>query len=601
MAAGSNTASRLAAENWRLMAELAEARDILRALRNGEVDALVGAEFDSIYVIQLIALAVDKAETYVDSLALLMGKLCDATRSDYCEAWAVTPNRRSLQRTPVWCGSGGDAVRMQGTIDGPEPDPPAPLLDAFRTKQARPLAVEHVRGPYGERIRSCGLQSGMVLPLVVDDRVLAVLTLWTQERRDRDDALIERSRRILGESGRFVQRKLEQEGRQEMLHSLRGVVRDRSRRLVELSVELDSKSRECDEAEQRSRSSEQAFQQQGAMLQAVLDGMTDGVIVTDPAGRVLQFNPAARRLLGKSPSETPLARWPDFYGMYRAQNGSPLRASEMPLMKAAAGDRTERMEIFIRNETCPEGRTLEVSASPVRDTETAEAYGAVALLHDVTEQRRGESATRRSMIEQRDALVRQVHHNVKNSLAGAIELVQQHAREHPEMRALAQSVQAQLSTIATVHGIEALGGNGILFGNLVKSLRDNMQSVFGASVQMDDLGKNGVWHLRLQETESVPLALALNELMVNACKHGSEGTCEFTAAREGDDLVIRIANNAGRNIRLPRAEGANGSGLGIALVRSLLPRDKAHLHYQQSGPRVEAVLRLTPDMFQIPS
>ena len=590
MAAGSNTASRLAAENWRLTAELAEARDILRALRNGEVDALVGAEYDSIYVVQLIALAVDKAETYVDSLALLMGKLCDATRSDYCEAWAVTPNRRSLQRTPVWCGSGGDALRMRETVSGAETDPPAPLLDAFRTKTARPLSAQHIRGAYAERIRSCGLQSGLVLPLVVDDKVLAVLTLWTQEQRENSEAVIERSRRILGESGRFVQRKLEQEGRQETLHALRGVVRDRSRRLVELSVELDSKSREQEHVDR-------ALQQQTAMLQAVLDGMTDGVIVTDPAGKVVRFNPAARSLLGKVPSDTPLERWPDYYGLYRAQNGTPLRASEMPLVKAALGDCTERMEIFVRNEACPEGRTLEMSASPVHDTGTAESYGAVALLHDVTEQRRGESARRRGMIEQRDALVRQVHHNVKNSLAGTIELVQQHAREHPEIRPLVQNVEAQLSAIATVHGIEALGDSGIVFGNLVRSLKDNVRSLYGANVKLEQ-GNGDVWGLRLQQSESVPLALALSELMVNACKHGCGGALEFSAAQEGRDLVITIANKSNRKLGPLGANGGNGHGLGIALVRSLLPHDKAQLHYQQSGARVEAILRLAPEVFQ---
>ena len=594
MTTGSNTASRLAAENWRLTAELAETRDILRALRNGEVDALVGAEYDSIYVIQLIALAVDKAETYVDALALLMGKLCDATRSDYCEAWAVTPNRRSLQRTPVWCGSGGDAVRTNESRPGPDADPPAVLLDVFRTRIPQVVAIDGVRGGYAEKLRATGLQSGLLLPLVVDDRTLAVLALWNQERREHDEVVIERSRRILGESGRFVQRKLEQESRQETLHALRGVVRDRSRRLVELSVELDSKSRQHDEVDQ-------ALHRQTAMLQAVLDGMTDGVIVTDPAGRVLQFNPAARELLGKAPSDTPLDRWPDYYGFYRAQNGTPLRASEMPLAKALTGDRTERMEIFVRNEVCREGRTLEISASPVRDARTTACYGSVALLHDVTEQRRGESLRRRNLVEQRDALVRQVHHNVKNSLAGIIELVQQHAREHPEISALVQNVEAQLAAIATVHGIEALGGSGVQFGNLIDSLKENVHSLFGATVNMR-LGNDDVWRLRLQESESVPLALALNELMVNACKHGKGGSFEFSAAREGQDLVVTIANSARRNARPPRAlDGTNGHGLGIALVRSLLPHDKARLHYQHSDARVEAILRLAPDVFQPPA
>src|SRR5262245_53145898 len=371
--------------SFRLEAELAEAREILRALRNGEVDALVGEEFDSVYAIRLIALAVDRAETYIDALALLMGKLCDATGSDYCEAWAVTPNRRSLQRTPVWCGSGADAVRMHDALAGPEADPPVALLDAFRSGKPRYLSVEDMRGgPYGQTMKECGLQSGLVLPLVVDRRVLAVLTLWTQDERSRDEHVVERAFRILQESGRFVQRKLEQEAREETLQTLRGVVRDRSRRLAELSGELDARSREREEAEQRSASSQQArptseraLQQQSAMLQSVLDGMMDGVVVTDARGGVLHFNPVARHLLGKEPNGTALERWTDFYGMYRAQNGSPLRASEMPLVKAVLGDHTDRMTIFIRTDACSEGRTVEISASPIRDGKTAETYGAV--------------------------------------------------------------------------------------------------------------------------------------------------------------------------------------------------------------------------------
>jgi hypothetical protein len=90
---------------------------------------------------------------------------------------------------------------------------------------------------------------------------------------------------------------------------------------------------------------------------------------------------------------------------------------------------------------------------------------------------------------------------------------------------------------------------------------------------------------------------------VNACKHGSNGSLEFSAARDGEELVITISNSADRNARPPfdAAAGGNGNGsggLGIALVRALLPHDRARLHYQQSGTRVEAILRLAFDVFQ---
>ena len=592
------------AENRRLKAELAETHDILRALRRGEVDALVSSESDAVYAVQLIALAVDKAENYLDALALLIRRLCEATHSDYCEAWAVTPNRRSLQSVPAWCGA-ADAIRLHEAAAGAASDPPAALLEVFRSRKPQWLAIEDLQGERALHMRNVGLQSGLVLPLVVDERVLAVMTLWTLERRERDEAIVATGRRILDEAGPFVQRKLEQDARLDLLQSLRGVVRDRSRRVAELSSDLDWKTKERDDAERRARNnqqarlnSEKALHQETALLQSVLDGMMDGVIMTDAAGKVTRFNAAAERLLGKAPGGVPLEHWPKFYGLYRTQNGAPLPAPEMPLAQAVRGERTDRVEIFVSNDACG-GRTLEVSASPVHEAENSAPYGAVMLLHDVTEQRRTESMRRIGMITERDALVRQVHHNVKNSLAGIIALVQQYAHEHPEMKALIQDVECQLSTIATVHGMEAQGGRGILLGKLVESLSDNVHALYGASMKMgqDD---DKVWQLRLLESESVPLALALNELLVNACKHGNRGSLEFSAAREGQELVIKITNNASQDARLPGGNGGggNGSGLGIELVRSLLPHDKARLDFQRSGVRVEAILRLGPGVFE---
>jgi two-component sensor histidine kinase len=597
--------SRLEAENRRLAAELAEAQEILRALRKGEVDALVGSESDSVYAVQLIALAVDKAETYNDALALLIGRLCDATRSDYCEAWAVTPTRRSLRRTPAWCGWGADAVRLHEAMANPALEPPAELLGVFRSGKPEWLAVKSMQGPYAQAMKDCELQSGLALPLVVDDRVLAVLTLWTQEPRARDNNVIVSAGKILDEAGRFVQRKLEQDNRQEMLQALRGVIRDRSRRVLELSGELDWKSREYTAAEVRSRKdqqarlrSEEALRQETALTALVLDGMMDGVVVTNTAGKVLRFNPAAQRLLGKPPGDVPVESWPAFYGLYRVQGGMPLSAAEMPVVKAARGEATSRMEIFVSNDVCRD-RTLDVSASPLLSAGASTPFGAVMLLHDVSEQRRGESMRRISLVEQRDALVRQVHHNVKNSLAGIVALLQQRARDYPEMKEHMQDVESQLFAIASVHGMGAQNDSGVLLGGLVQSLGDSVHSLFGASMKIVR-GDDDVWRLKLHESESVPLALALNELLVNACKHGKPQSLEFSAAREGEDLVITIANGAKREIRWvgDGPEGGAGRGLGIELVRSLLPHGKAHLHFQHSGARVEAILRLAPGVFQ---
>src|SRR5262245_28115351 len=119
---------KLTEENRRLSAELAEAHEILRALRSGEVDALVSLGNDAVYAVQLIALAVDQAETYLESLSLLLERVCHATGWIYGEAWATSENWRALQRTPVWYGANTNAIRMRESVSGLATNPALDIM-----------------------------------------------------------------------------------------------------------------------------------------------------------------------------------------------------------------------------------------------------------------------------------------------------------------------------------------------------------------------------------------------------------------------------------------------------------------------------------------
>jgi two-component sensor histidine kinase len=52
---------------------------------------------------------------------------------------------------------------------------------------------------------------------------------------------------------------------------------------------------------------------------------------------------------------------------------------------------------------------------------------------DVTEQRAAEQARLQAAIAQREVLVREVHHRIKNNLQGVAGLLQQNAARHPEV------------------------------------------------------------------------------------------------------------------------------------------------------------------------
>jgi two-component sensor histidine kinase len=159
-------------------------------------------------------------------------------------------------------------------------------------------------------------------------------------------------------------------------------------------------------------------------------------------------------------------------------------------------------------------------------------------------------------------------------------------------------IEAQLYTVASMHGLEAAGHDGISLGNLIRSVSENTQSLFGRAVNVD-MGekRDRMWSLRLRETESVPLALALNELLVNAHKHGTDAPLEIRAMPHDGGAIIEIANEVAPGARVPdlRAVAENGGGLGLVLA--LLPQENANLEFEHSGSRVSAILRLRHEVF----
>jgi signal transduction histidine kinase/ActR/RegA family two-component response regulator len=95
-------------------------------------------------------------------------------------------------------------------------------------------------------------------------------------------------------------------------------------------------------------------------IESVVWAITDGVIVTDPEGRLLTANLAARNLLG---GEEPLA---DLHRvLLHEPGGDRLPAAESPLRRALLGRRVNGMVVEIRRPQSSERQLVSWSASPV--------------------------------------------------------------------------------------------------------------------------------------------------------------------------------------------------------------------------------------------
>jgi PAS domain S-box-containing protein len=226
-----------------------------------------------------------------------------------------------------------------------------------------------------------------------------------------------------------------------------------------------------------------------------------------------------------------------------------------------------------------------------RDTEQADQLLVVAS--DITEQRAAEQARLEAAIAQREMLVKEVHHRIKNNLQGVAGLLQQIAMRKPEVAPAISEVVGQVQAIAQVYGLQVGSGGPLRLKAVVEAIASSVQRTFGRPITLAMEGAHAAdW--QLPEAESIPIALCLNELLTNAHKHGpgtSALRCTLDATDQGVSIQIRSPGELPPGFNVDRVPGGV-SGLG--LVRALLPRRSAKLVLRQDGPEVLTQVDLTP-------
>lgn len=145
-----------------------------------------------------------------------------------------------------------------------------------------------------------------------------------------------------------------------------------------------------------------------AEMDAVINSIADGVVVYDPAGRIVQINEAAREMYGYSEDdiERPLEERLPRLRLADAQ-GRVLPPEETPIARAL-----HRREVIIGQEVLlhrPDGRIfrLAFTIAPVTDAQKR-MLGAVATLHDITDLV--------EMERRREDLVHVVAHDIRQPL-----------------------------------------------------------------------------------------------------------------------------------------------------------------------------------------
>ncbi|WP_158288861.1 PAS domain S-box protein [Rubrivivax albus] len=307
------------------------------------------------------------------------------------------------------------------------------------------------------------------------------------------------------------------------------------------------------------RQAEVSIARAKASLQRLIETVPLAIALVDgPTRRPLQTNPAADAFLAAPPAG----------------------------LDGAVAQAPQRLEL-----RDAEGRLWDTRTVPLSAVDGGPAE-LLLVASDVTEQRAADLARLQAAIAQREVLVREVHHRIKNNLQGVAGLLQQYAARHAEVAPVLGEAVSQVQAIAQVYGLQVGASGPLRLARVVEAIVQSVQRTFGREIGFE--GGAGALAFELPEAEAIPIALVVNELLTNAVKHGG-GTvrCRVMAEPDGDAAVVDI-RHAGQ---LPEAFDLArfpGGVSGLGLVRALLPRRSATLSLEQVGEEVLTRVRLSP-------
>lgn len=129
-----------------------------------------------------------------------------------------------------------------------------------------------------------------------------------------------------------------------------------------------------------------------AELETLLDSITDGLIVADPAGNIIRVNPAALAMHGyQSTAEMlkPIDQYRQVFELYR-DDGGRMPLEDWPLNRALRGETFSNYEARVYNRLTGQTRFLGHNGAPVVD-KTGEMILAVITIHDITAERKAQA------------------------------------------------------------------------------------------------------------------------------------------------------------------------------------------------------------------
>lgn len=213
----------------------------------------------------------------------------------------------------------------------------------------------------------------------------------------------------------------------------------------------------------------------------------------------------------------------------------------------------------------------------------------LATGRDITKQQRAEHSLKESL-EEKEILLSEVHHRVKNNLAVIMSLIQleRFKTEDKTVGDMLRNTESRILSIAKIHELlyQSKDFANVQLGSYVKELIAHLQETHqmqGRSIDIDVK----ITDSSMNVNQALPVGLIINELITNAIKHAfsqqAAGTITVLILEEENNMVTVEVRDNGKGVNINAEDLKEQGNLGFTLISTLVKQLNGDLNIIGDG------------------
>ena len=205
---------------------------------------------------------------------------------------------------------------------------------------------------------------------------------------------------------------------------------------------------------------------------------------------------------------------------------------------------------------------------------------------DITEKKISENKLKQSL-EEKNTLLAEIHHRVKNNLAVVSGLMQIQAfeEENKEVEAKLLDSVSRIRTMASIHELlyESKSFSQINFSSMVKKLSADITSAMKGEKKIGlEISDEPI---QLNINQAIPCAIMINEVLTNAFKHAfngkNEGKIEVSIETAGEKVTVSVRDDG---VGFEEGKVKDSGSLGLKLIQILTQQIEGEYQYKNADP-----------------